>query len=361
MADQEQNDIVETLLLPFENHLDWPGTALFLRARDGIALHRRELSGLVCEQTFKPHADELSHAGLSVERQVERTFPQVLVLPPRQREESRALLARALKLTAPGGLIAACQHNNEGARSMETDLAQLSGPVSTLSKHRCRVAWTAPLNGPADAQLFEQWLALDAPRPIAGGSFISRPGLFAWDRIDPASLLLAAHLPRDLSGRAADLGAGFGFLSAELLTRCPKISSLDLYEAEARALDLAKQNLKPFEARITPSYHWHDVGSGLDQTYDVIVTNPPFHTSDRLDRPDIGRRFISVAAQSLRSRGRLWLVANRHLPYEDILNESFGEVRQVATERGYKVIEAIKGSDAKAAPTRDRKFRLQRF
>ncbi len=70
----------------------------------------------------------------------------------------------------------------------------------------------------------------------------------------------------DLAGRAADLGAGFGYLSAELLTRCPGIAALDAYEAENRALELARVNLKSFEARTPIDYRWHDVAAGLPDT-----------------------------------------------------------------------------------------------
>ena len=42
-------------------------------------------------------------------------------------------------------------------------------------------------------------------------------------------------------------------------------------------------------------------------------------TQSRADRPDVGRRFIAVAAESLKPGGRLYLVANRHLPYEACL------------------------------------------
>ena len=58
--------------------------------------------------------------------------------------------------------------------------------------------------------------------------------------------LLARHLPAGLAGLAADLGAGWGYLSAELLARCPGITALDLYEAEARALALALSGLRRF-------------------------------------------------------------------------------------------------------------------
>lgn len=335
---------LETLLLPFrEGLLDWPGEALFLRARAGAGLRPAAWPGLVCEQGFKPEADALAAAGFDIAPvDAGRRFPLVLVLPPRQREEARALFARAVASTAPGGRVVACQANSEGARSGEADLAALAGPVSHEGKHKCRVYWTAPLDGPADAGLAAHWAALDAPRPIEGGRFTSRPGVFAWDRVDAASRLLAEHLPADLAGEAADLGAGFGYLSVELLERCAGITRVDLYEAEARALELARVNLARFGTRAAPGFHWHDVATGLPRDYDVIVSNPPFHAQGRADRPDLGRRFIEVAARSLRPRGRLWLVANRHLPYESALAQGFAQVRTVAQAGGFKVIEALR-------------------
>jgi 16S rRNA (guanine1207-N2)-methyltransferase len=252
-------------------------------------------------------------------------------------------MARAIASLRPGGIVVASASNNEGARSAETDLALLAGSVDSMVKNKCRVFWTPPLPDAPNPQLASDWVALDAVRPIEGGRFMSRPGIFAWDRIDPASQLLADHLPSDLHGASADLGAGFGFLSAKLLERCPKIASVDLYEAEGRALDVAKTNLATFAARATLDFKWHDVTAGLPRRYDVIVTNPPFHTQNRVDRPDIGRRFIAVAAASLNPGGSLWMVANRHLPYEEVLADNFARVRKVAEKDGFKIIEAVKG------------------
>lgn len=337
---------LETLFLPFiDGLLAWPvpGGVLFLRARDGWPLHQRAWPGLRCEQSFRPEADALERSGFALADEADTgTHPLVLVLPPRQRDEARALFARAVARCAPGGRVVACIANNEGAKSGEADLARLAGPVSSLSKHKCRVFWTAPLHGPADIELAREWAQADAPRPIADGRFISRPGVFAWDRIDAASHLLAEHLPTDLAGAAADLGAGYGYLTAELLARCPGIASVDLYEAERRALDLARRNLDAFAERASLRFHWHDVTRGIDGTYDVIVCNPPFHAQGRADRPDIGRRFIAVAAQALKPGGRLWLVANRHLPYEAELGARFGTVRTVAQEGGFKVVESVR-------------------
>jgi 16S rRNA (guanine1207-N2)-methyltransferase len=80
----------------------------------------------------------------------------------------------------------------------------------------------------------------------------------------------------------------------------------------------------------------------MPDEYDVIVTNPPFHAQRGIDRPDIGKRFIAVAADSLRPGGKLWLVANRHLPYEAVLSDNFDSVRTVVQRHGYKIIAAVR-------------------
>jgi 16S rRNA (guanine1207-N2)-methyltransferase len=350
-ADLTADPPLETLFLPLlEGSVAWPGGALFVRARFGAPLQARAWPGLVCQQTFQPDAAALERANLRVlthdlDSATDR-YPLVLVLPPRQRDEARALFAHALRAVEPGGRLLACASNNEGARSSEADLERIAGPVTTVSKNKCRVFWTAPLRGPQDAALAEEWLQLDAPRPIAAGRFVSRPGVFAWDRIDLASELLARHLPSDLAGRAADLGAGFGYLGVELLERCAGIAALDVFEAERRALDLARCNLAAFESRASIRYCWHDVTAGLADRYDAIVCNPPFHTHARADRPDVGRRFIAAAADALQAGGRLWLVANRHLAYEAALGAGFQRARIVTQQHGYKIVEAVKAKRA---------------
>ena len=336
---------LDALFVPFaagELRLPEDGRVLFLRARDGFRLREMVRPGWLCVQGFKPFAEALLRSGLNVgEAAVDERFPLVLVLPPRQRDEMRALFAQALQHAAPGGVVLACVPNAEGAKSAEGDLARLAGPLRSASKHKCRVFWTKP-GVVADQVVLDEWLALDVPREIAPG-LLSRPGLFAWNRIDAASALLAEHLPDDLRGRVADLGAGYGYLSTQVVARCPGVTAIDLYEAEARALESARANLATAVAdsgrQVAVTTHWHDVTLGLPQHYDAIVSNPPFHQG-RADLPDLGRAFIGAAADALLPHGRLWLVANRHLPYEATLAGRFGMVRTVTVQAGFKVIEA---------------------
>lgn len=317
---------------------------LFCGARVLPGLHATGRDWL-CEQHVKPGADALTRAGFQVgTASAEDRFGAVVILPSRQRDQARASLARGLSLLAPAGVLVASVANNDGARSLEADLSRLvERPPHTLSKHKARVFWHASnVAEPGDRamELRANWQALDDVMPILASRYWSRPGLFAWDRIDAGSALLARHLPVDLAGRVADLGAGWGYLATEVLARCPRVRAIDLYEADALAISPARRNLADAgRADAQVDLIWHDVTTGLPKRYDVIVSNPPFHQG-RADEPGLGQAFIQAAADALEPHGALWLVANRHLPYEATLARRFTHHETVAAADGYKIIHA---------------------
>ena len=311
---------------------------LFLRAQASAELH--DIANLSCVQSFKPWADELSSAGFasSAETPTGQRFERILLLPGRQRAETRALLASAAHLLQQDGQFVVAQLNTEGARSLQSDCEALFGRVQFASKFKSRVMWGSAND--LNAELAAQWLAGDQPTRVINDEFLSRPGLFAWDRIDPGSALLVQHLPKNLRGTGADLGCGFGVMSKRLLERNPQVQGLDCFEAERRALQLAELNLQPFAHQKTLNFHWHDVSQGLDRhDYDFVISNPPFHTG-RMDEPGLGASFLGAAARALKSGGRFILVANVHLPYEAVLAKQFQQITPIAQGFGFKVLEA---------------------
>ena len=330
---------------------------LFLRARYSGELH--SFRNLVCVQSFKPWADALTanayrvYATLSDCGPEHQLFDRILMLPSRQRTETRALLAQAALRLTPTGILVSAQQNNEGARSLQGDYELLfhqvwrkpqGENVRHASKHKCRVLWAAAEH--LNRELALAWQQLDAPREVLGGEFVSRPGVFAWDRIDQGSALLVTQLPHDLAGRGADLGCGYGYLSRYVLQTSPAISALDCYEAEHRALNLTRTNLQDFNVdgrnSRALSFHWHDVSVGLeDKDFDFILSNPPFHV-DRADQSDLGLSFIATASAALRKGGRFYMVANQHLAYEAVLKQKFSQVRTLVQDQGFKVFEAIR-------------------
>ncbi len=333
------NPALETLMLALSTEAGpgVPGRALFLGAEPHPAL--KDWPQITGWQPLKPRADAWERAGFfRVDDLTEKTWPLVLVLPGKSRDETLAWFAMARDHLQPGGHIAAAMPNTAGAARFEKEFSQATRTITSVQKHKCR-AFHAVDDGMWDDALFQQWRARGKPRQIPGSGFITQAGIFSSDHIDPGSQLLAQHLPAQLHGRLADLGAGWGFLSDALLRRCPKIERLDLFEADARALRCARKNLAAHEREL--GFHWHDVTTGLPGTYDAIVMNPPFHTGQATD-VDLGRAFLTKAATALGRGGKLLLVANRQLPYEALLDSLHFAWRKPVEDQTYKLLFAEK-------------------
>ncbi|MFN4226042.1 MAG: class I SAM-dependent methyltransferase [Hyphomonas sp.] len=333
--------VFETLLLTLEREavpVPEGGPVLVLNAEPGPWLNQLPKERLVLRSSYKPHHDALKAAGFNVLAVDSVDLPEAMltiIVPPRQRDQARAVYARAVLAAPERGVVLACLPNTLGGKSGQEALEALAGNSDSLSKHKCRAFWCVKHAADVDEDLAQDWIDFDAPQLIEPGLW-SRPGLFSWDRIDPGSEMLADSVPEHTKGIGIDLGAGNGFLSREILAHCPQVERMDLVEAEYRALVCQQQTMAPHIARCT--MRWADVLKDLPPaTYDFAVMNPPFHTG-RADNNELGRSFIRAAAATLRNGGSLWMVANRHLPYEDELSRCFKSHELVEDEDGYKII-----------------------
>jgi 16S rRNA (guanine1207-N2)-methyltransferase len=245
-------------------------------------------------------------------------------------------IAAMLSALAPGAPFTVLAPKTLGGTRLYGELAALGCESEENAKahHRiCRGACPPTLDGPAIQQAIEA----GAPRRLATLGLWSQPGIFSWDSIDAGTALLAESLPRGLAGRGADFGCGFGFLAHAVLAS-PDVTRLDMLDVDRRAIEAARRNVDDPRVRLT----WADVRAGVGLSeLDFAVTNPPFHAGGHEDR-SLGQLFIRRIADSLRRGGRLWLVANRHLPYEAALAGLFGSVVIRYEAHGYKVIEAVR-------------------
>ena len=344
------NPALETLMLALSSG-EMASRALFIGAEPHPELPRNVLGW----QPLKPKADAWERAGFSrVDDLAHGKWPLVLVLPGKSRDETLAWFAMARDRLAPGGRIAAAMPNTAGAGRFEKEFSKATGTVSSFQKHKCR-AFHATDDGTWNEAIFGEWRALGNPREIPGTRFTTEAGVFSSEHIDPGSQFLADHLPANLHGNVADLGAGWGFLSDAVLHRCRKIERLDLFEADARALACARKNLAVHQPEVihlsSPTcyaedepgirFHWHDVTTGLPDVYDAIIMNPPFHTGQSTD-VDLGRAFLTTAIAALKRGGKLLLVANRQLPYEAVLEVAGLAWRKIAEDKSYKLLFADK-------------------
>lgn len=307
---------------------------LCLGVSDGADLAGLPRDRLVLVQQSRPDHDRLvsdGYAPCAVLADADAGFDVALVEIPRARALARLWIARAAAALAPGGILIVNGARTDGIDSLyKATRAWLSGADSVTKAHG-RMFWGSPQIGAFDA-----WDIPTETWPKVGG-FVTGPGLFSTDHVDPGSAALAAHLSGAVYGQVADLGAGWGFLGSEILKNA-KVAHLDVVEADHAALSAARINLDDPRA----AFHWADATVWAPaRPLDAVVMNPPFHTG-RKPEPSLGRTFIASAARVLSDNGTLWMVANRHLPYEAALSSLFREVRDLPGTSAFKVVRASK-------------------
>ena len=315
------------------------GRVLLMRPASEADLSALPLARCAAHQPFRPDHDALAARGLEISAEMpEGPFAAAVLFVPRARALGRDMVARAVAALPPGAPVVVDGDKADGVETLLRDCRAVAPVGKAFSKaHGKTFAFPA---GPVP----DDWRA--GPR-VADGWTV-RPGVFSADGPDPGSALLADALP-PLAGRVADLGAGWGYLSARVLAASPDVAAIDLVEASAEALDCARANVADPRA----AFHWADATRWDGPSCDAVLCNPPFHPSRRAD-PALGRAFIATAARVLAPRGTAWFVANRHLPYEAALRDAFAQVEIRADAKGYKVIAAARPVAATAAARRRR-------
>jgi 16S rRNA (guanine1207-N2)-methyltransferase len=338
-------DPAQALLLETLGQLEVSGSVLDLTARGGaLAL---ELSKLGLEVI----ALEISQAAITAlsitaknsgfkmlkpERMfdLETQFDLVCLILPADRGNAlvRFWLERAFAATKPGGRVLVAGDKDKGFERYFKEAKNFIGEAEILERSKGlrvglleKTLTEAPVQPPIDRFAIEaRGLKLECE---------ALPGVFSSGKLDAASKVLLEHLPNTNAKRVLDIGAGYGALGAMLALEGGSVTMLedDWFSVQSIEQTLKLNNLN---ARVLHS----DVDASLekDAKFELIVMNPPFHVGKDVIL-DVALEFIEAAKRHLAMHGEIWLVSNHFLPYEQPL-ERLGRVREIARDRGFKVL-----------------------
>lgn len=273
----------------------------------------------------------------------------VTIRIPKERLALLQLLADAFRLLRTGGVCYVAGATNEGIKTAAGTLERIFGSERTLARdsgHRLLMATKHAASPGTDGLPDAEFLDADAfhsyDAELRGRVLrvFTRPGVFSWDHLDEATAILAGVVDIAEGEHVLDLGCGAGALGAlaGLLSGDARVLMLDADVEAVRSAERTAAAAGLTRAEVRTS----DVGAAVGgELFDVVVTNPPFHVGKATDL-DVPTQFIHDAHAALRPGGRMYLVANRTLPYERVVEARFGNVEKVHDGVRFKVLRGIR-------------------
>jgi 16S rRNA (guanine1207-N2)-methyltransferase len=176
-------------------------------------------------------------------------------------------------------------------------------------------------------------------------SLSNYPNTYSGESLDLGARFMLKHLPTaPLAKDVIDLGCGNGVLSVKFAQLNPK-ARITCVDESYMALESARVNLSNIEP---DSDRFQFVANNcldnmVGESSDLVLCNPPFHQNNAIT-DHIAWQMFCDAKHVLRSKGKLLVIGNRHLGYDDKLARLFGrsQIKQIANNSKFVILQATK-------------------
>lgn len=328
--------------LVLRNVADLKGKVLLVEPMaDNLATELRHLSGelqLSCYSTDAAVAASWTQPAVklysNINPQFDSSFDTIVIFYPKSKEQLAFTLAQLNTVITATTDVFVTGDNKGGIKSLSSHAQKLGLGANKLDNAK-HCLWFS---------LFGDFSRLP---PVTASSFsinaagehltlCSLPGVFNHGKLDLGTALLLENLPDINQGKVLDFACGCGVVGAMLKRKHPAI---ELFSSDISALAVKATELTLATNNLTGTVIAADGLPATPKQFDCIVSNPPFHTGIKTDY-SIVEAFIAQSATRLSNKGSLTIVANSHLAYQELLQQSFKQVSIKAKANGFVIYRA---------------------
>jgi 16S rRNA (guanine1207-N2)-methyltransferase len=185
--------------------------------------------------------------------------------------------------------------------------------------------------------------------PDFGLEIRAHGGVFAGGSVDigtRALLEVLDRVPGTQNQRILDFGCGTGLLAVQVARLRPTAQVIATDQSASAVLSArATVEANRVGDRVTVVRD-DGLSSQLDDSADLILFNPPFHSGAAV-HADTSLRLFAEAGRVLKPGGELWVVANRHLSYRPALRRLVGSTRLISQNPKFTVTASVKDGGAR--------------
>ena len=173
----------------------------------------------------------------------------------------------------------------------------------------------------------------------------TKPGVFGWNKIDIGSELLLENLPAILQERSIvpqnilDLGCGYGWIFTNLPLYLPDnyISRVTITATDNNATALLCAEKNSVNLSLPTSIISDDCAQNIDEKFDLILCNPPFHQGFSHDKT-LTVKFLEQTKRHLTHKGIAVFVVNEFIQFPNEQLALFTSQTIITKKNGFKIV-----------------------
>jgi len=316
------------------------GVVLADQAQDGETLvaETSDRAYQLAKQNLKPNnIQNGSCRKVSFYREIDQSFDKAVYAPKGYEpvEVVKNRISNAIQLLEQEGELFVAGKKTDGINRYKDHLNSMPGNTEKIAQDGKQRVYRYTKKEEFEPEKFDVETSFEAEISGEKLGFTACEGLFSPKELDEGSRLLIQNIELSNGEDVLDLACGYGIIGIFL----QKLYGVKIHltDDNKTATYYAEKNLESNNVQDYELKNRDCLDGFTGRKFDAIVSNPPTHQGS-----GVTDEMFQQAHKSLKRGGKLYLVYNQNMNYEQQLEQIFDKVEILEEKDNYAVTRAVK-------------------